>query len=118
MIDLHPVPPIPAGMAIPEADWRATHPEIRSEIIRMQKELSAGIERYRPASERDATMTEWHDYAARSGKTLRHAIREFVGMEHLLRTDTVGGLELLAKKAGVNLADVLAQALEADEAVA
>jgi hypothetical protein len=43
VIDLHPVPPIPAGMAIPEADWRATHPEIRSEIIRMQKELSRAL---------------------------------------------------------------------------
>ena len=91
-----PETPQPADWkASPEA-WAATPEVVRGEIARMVKEFAAGFEK--AAVERDATMTEWHEMAAASGKSLRNVIREYQGIEQLLRKDLIGGLKALAKR--------------------
>jgi hypothetical protein len=50
----------PQGWCLSQEAWDATPESIKSETARVVRELTAGIEKYRPASERDASLEEFH----------------------------------------------------------
>jgi hypothetical protein len=94
------IEPAPERLAISREAWAKTPPETRSEILRMVTELERGIERYRPASERDASMQEWHEMAAKSGTTLKAALEKYVGVEQRLREKPVAEICRIIANAG------------------
>lgn len=94
-----------------KAKWHAADPEIRGEVLRMQRELTDGFQKYKQAAERDGTLAEFHEMAAKSGTDVKSALARYVGLENLLRQDFVKGLEEICNNKGVSLRDVAAQVL-------
>lgn len=102
----------PARMsAKAKEEWASLPEESRAEVSRMEKEFTAGFAKYKSAAERDAGLAEFHDMAAKSQKELRNVVAEYVSMENLLRQDTVKGIELICKNAGLSPRDVAAKIL-------
>lgn len=94
-----------------KAKWHTADPEIRGETLRMQKELTDGLQKYKASAERDATLNEFHEMAKASGKELPNVVREYVNMENKLRTDLVGGLDTICQRMGVSLKEVAAHVM-------
>lgn len=76
-----------------KAKWHAADPEIRGEVLRMQRELTDGFQKYKSAAERDNALAEYHEIAGKSGTTLKEAIARYYGLEEKIRTDLLGGLD-------------------------
>jgi predicted transcriptional regulator len=77
----------------------------------MEAEFKAGFAKYKTAAERDASLAEFHEMAAKGNTTVKEALSKYVNMENVLRADTVKGLELIAKNAGMSLREVAAKVL-------
>jgi outer membrane murein-binding lipoprotein Lpp len=92
-------------------EWAAAPEKVRAEVARMEKELTAGFEKNRAAAERDAGLAEFHEMAGKSQKQLKDVVAQYVGMENLLRADTIKGLELICQNAGLSLREVAAKVL-------
>jgi hypothetical protein len=91
--------------------WAEAPEEVRAETERAVKELTAGFEKHRAAAERDSSLNEYHDLAAKGGTDVKTALSKYVGMENLLRQDVVKGFAEICKNAGLNLHDVAAKIL-------
>lgn len=91
--------------------WAEAPDEVRAEVTRAVTELTKGFEKHRAAAERDGSLAEFHDMAGKSGKALKDVVANYVGMENLLRQDTIKGLELICQNAGLSLKDVAAKVL-------
>lgn len=89
-----------------KAVWDTAPEPVKAEVARMERELTAGIEKHRAAAERDSSIAEFHDIAAKSGTDVKTALTKYVGMEQLLRTNPLQGLEAVCKNIGVSLRDV------------
>ncbi len=94
-----------------KAAWSTMAPEQRAIAERRNREAAEGIEKHRPAIERDATLNEFHEMAKQSGKDLRTVVSEYVNMEQTLRKDLVGGLDTICQHLGVSLRDVAAHVM-------
>ncbi len=94
-----------------KAKWHGADPEIRGEVLRMQRELTDGYQKYKEAAERDGSLSEFHEMAKASGKDLGGVVREYVNMENALRKDPVGGLDTICQRLGFSLRDVAAHVL-------
>jgi hypothetical protein len=114
------IEPAPDCLKISREAWSRTHPELRAEILRMEKEFAAGFEKYRPAAERDAEMAEWHEYAAAKNTTLPEALGRYVTMQRLLESNPLLALQIIARNTGLDLEAWARGVLERepDEAVA
>ena len=116
------IEPAPARLAISREAWARTPEVIRDEIWRMVRELTAGIERHKPAAERNAGMQEWHEYAAARGTTLKEALGRYETMHRLLESNPLLALQIIARNAGMDIEawarGVLAREPEAEESAA
>jgi hypothetical protein len=83
-------------------DWASTPETVRAEVLRLEKELTAGLKRRQAAAARDADLADFHDRAAKGGTTLRQALCRYVGLEDLLRTDPEKGLEAIFQNIGIS----------------
>jgi hypothetical protein len=101
VIRMFEIPEIIVGR-ISQATWDVMSPEFRSETERLAREMTAGIEKYRPGAERDADLAEFHALAASKGTTVKVALNRFVAMEHALRADPTAGLMEIFKNLGIN----------------
>lgn len=79
--------------------WDTAPDPVKAEVSRMEREMTQGIEKHRAKAERDDTLTEFHDMAAKSGKDLKSVVAAYVGMENKLRTDLTGGLDEIVQQA-------------------
>lgn len=95
-----------------KAVWDGAPEPVKAEVARMERELTAGIEKHRAAAERDGSIAEFHEIAAKSGTDVKTALTKYVGMEQLLRTNPLQGLEAVCKNIGVSLKDVARIVLE------
>jgi hypothetical protein len=86
--------------------WAAAPEPVRAEVARMEKELTAGFEKHRAAAERDNSIAEFHEMAAKGGTTVKEALSKYVGMENQLRADPIKGLEIICQNAGLSLREV------------
>jgi hypothetical protein len=80
----------------------------------LRERLKPDAERHKAMLNRDASLSEFHEMAKAHGKTLPDVLREFIGVERLIRQDPVKGLRMLATRYGVDFADLLAKTLEAE----
>jgi hypothetical protein len=103
VVDL--IEPAPDGFNISREEWSATPEVIRDETHRMCPEFAKGFAKYAAGAQRDATLAEFHDLAAASGKKLKDVIGAYVAMESLVRRDTVKGIELICQNAGLSPRD-------------
>lgn len=91
-----------------KTEWERTPESVRGAIHRAVRELEQGHQKYKAAAERDASLNEFHEMAARAGKDLPSVVRDYVAMENHLRNDLIGGLDLICSRMGVSIRDVAA----------
>lgn len=107
-----PVPPPPARFcAEAKEKWAETPGAVRTEIVRMERELTKGFEQCRDAAKRDASLAEFHALAAKGGRDLKDVIAAYVNMEGVLRTDPVGGIFLVCDNLGIDPIEVFRECL-------
>lgn len=91
--------------------WAETPEPVRAEVQRAVTELTKGFEKHRAAAERDSSIAEFHDLAAKGNTTVKEALGKYVGMENQIRADPIKGLEIICQNAGLSLRDVAAHVL-------
>jgi len=78
-----------------KADWHTTPESVRADVQRMHSEFAAGFNRYRNDHETMKSIRPYEAMAKEHGTTLQRALNNYVGMEQKLRTDVVGGLDII-----------------------
>ena len=86
--------------------------QAKAAALRLRLEPDAA--RYAAMQARDADLTEFHALAKAGGTTVSAALGKYIAVEQQLRADPIKGLETLARRYGVDLADMLASALETE----
>jgi hypothetical protein len=76
-------------------DWAAAPETVRGEVHRMAKETEAIYRQYRGDHEAFNPVRRFHEMAVGHGTTLERALNNYVTMEQKLRTDVVGGLDII-----------------------
>ena len=89
-----------------KAVWDTAPEPVKAEVARMERELTAGLEKHRVAAERDSKIAPFHELAEKSGTDVHTALTKYVNMEQLLRTNPLKGFEAIADNVGVSLKDV------------
>lgn len=93
------VPP-PSRFAKAAQDAWATLPEVvRSEVVRLEGELTKGLSEYQQKWE---PLKQFDEMARSGGTTLDKALNAYVGMENLIRSDPVAGLMMVCQNAGLD----------------
>lgn len=103
VVDL--IEPAPERLNVSREAWAKTPGVVRGEIIRAHHELSAGIEKYRPASQRHDDLAEFHDLAKASGKSLADVLRQYLAVERRLREDPHTEMTALITNLGIDPID-------------
>lgn len=91
--------------------WDTAPDPVKHEVARMERELTAGIEKHRQSAEKYESVRQFDELAAKSGTTLPQALARYVGIEQKLRGDLVGGLDEIISNASqgkLSLRDVAA----------
>lgn len=78
-----------------KAEWHAAPESVRGEVHRMHAEFNGAYQRYRGDAEVMNTIRPFHEMAASHGTTLQKALTNYVSMEQKLRSDPVGGLDVI-----------------------
>ena len=94
-----------------KAAWDEAPEVVRAEVLRMERQFLAGFAKHRAAALRDASISEFHDMAAKGRTTLREALSRYVNMENQLRADPVKGLEIICQNVGMSLDQVAVKVL-------
>lgn len=97
--------------------WHRPNAKKIAEADALRERLAPDEERMRVEDERNASLEEFHQMAAAGGTNVAAVLREYVGLENLIRQDPVKGLKILGRRVGVDWTDVLANALEANAEV-
>jgi len=82
-------------------DWAAAPESVRGEIHRMHEEFSRAYNFYRADHEAFKPLRQFHQLAQSQGTTLDRALNNYVSMEQKLRTDLLGGLDLIVHNMGL-----------------
>jgi hypothetical protein len=88
-----------------KAEWAAAPESVRGEVHRMQQEFEGAYRKYRGDSAEMDTIRNFHQMAAQQGTTLQKALTNYVGMEQKLRSDLVGGLDVIVNNLNLRTAD-------------
>ncbi|WKA31603.1 hypothetical protein [Bradyrhizobium roseum] len=101
-----------------KAVWDTAPEPLRAEVARMERELTAGLEKHKASAAKFETIKEFDEMAARGGTDLKTALTKYTQMEGLLRQNPLKGLEAVCENIGVSLKDVARIVLEqpADQA--
>lgn len=76
-------------------DWATTPETVRGDVHRMHQEFSQAYQQYRGDSEIMKTIKPFHELATKHGTTLQRALTNYVTMETKLRSDPIGGLDII-----------------------
>jgi hypothetical protein len=88
-----------------KADWAGTPESVRGEIGRMQKEFEGAYKQFRGDHETMNAIRPFHQMAQQHGTTLAKALDNYVTMEQKLRTDLVGGLDMIVNNLNLKTPD-------------
>src|SRR4051794_16101758 len=89
-------------IAAAKEDWTATPQAVRGEVLRMEKELKAGLDKYQAAAARDADLADFHSRAGRDGTSLKEVLSGYASLEDMLRADPDKGLEMFFGNIGIS----------------
>jgi hypothetical protein len=82
-------------------DWAAAPESVRGEIHRMNEEFGRAYQFYRADHEAFKPLRGFHQLAQSQGTTLDRALNNYVTMEQKLRSDLLGGLDLIVHNMGL-----------------
>lgn len=92
--------------------WYRPNAKKIAEADALRERLAPDFERLRLLEERDAGLAPFHTLAEAGGTTLATALRGYVEMENMVRANPIKGLGMIASKAGIDFADLLARIAE------
>jgi len=78
-----------------KAEWATTPESVRADVYRMHTEFAEGFKRYKGDHETMKTLRPFEQMAREHGTTLQRALDNYTGMEAKLRSDVVGGLDII-----------------------
>jgi hypothetical protein len=86
-------------------EWAAAPESVRGEVHRMEQEFGRAYQQYRGAAEAFQPIAHFHDMAQQHGTTLERALTNYVSMEQKLRSDLVGGLDVIVNNLNLRTPD-------------
>jgi hypothetical protein len=111
-VETQPVTTAPPARFVKAAQeaWAQAPEIIRTEVARMEQELTQGLQKYKESHEAFEPLRQFDVMAKQGGTTLPEALSAYVGMENLLRADPVKGMVAVCQNLGIDPAQ-MAQAL-------
>jgi hypothetical protein len=88
-----------------KAEWHAAPESVRGEIHRMHQEFSRAYNNFKGDHETMNSIRQYHELATAHGTTLDKALSNYVGMEQKLRSDPVGGLDMIVNNLNLRTPD-------------
>jgi hypothetical protein len=85
-----------------KTEWHTTPESVRAGVYQMAKEFQGAYEKYRGDNEVMNELRPYHDLATKQGTSLRRAFDNYYGMEQKLRSDLVGGLDVIVQNLRLN----------------
>jgi uncharacterized protein YukE len=95
-----------------KAVWDTAPEPVKAEVARMERELTAGIEKHRPAAEAFERVRPFDEMAKKAGTTLEAALKQYTDLDALCAKSPLKGLETICERIGVSLKDVARIVLE------
>ena len=95
-----------------KAAWKDAPQPVRDEVSRLERELSAGLEKYRGDAERFEEFRHFSDALDERGQNFQDVLSHYLGIEQLLAQDPLAGFEQIAQNMGADFATVAAQYLD------
>jgi hypothetical protein len=86
-------------------DWASAPESVRGEVHRMQQEFADAYQRYRADHEAMNPIRHFHQMATEHGTTLDRALSNYVSMEQKLRSDVIGGLDIIVNNLNLRTPD-------------
>jgi len=88
-----------------KSQWAATPEPVRGAVHRMNQEFARAYQRYKPDIDVFETIRPFHEMARQQGTTLERAMHNYTSMEQKLRTDVVGGLDIIVHNLNLRAPD-------------
>lgn len=88
-----------------KAEWPAAPASVREDVHRMSREFVNFHQRAKATHAAFAPIKPYYDLARSHGTTLEHALSNYVGMENKLRSDPIGGLDVLVRNMNLRTAN-------------
>lgn len=89
-----------------KAVWDTAPDPVKAEVARMERELTAGIEKHKASATKFEAIKEFDEMATRGGTDLKTALTRYVNLENMLRQNPLKGLEAVCDNIGVSLRQV------------
>ena len=86
-------------------DWATAPESVRGEFHRLAKEAGDMYRTYRPDHDKMNTIRHFDEMATQHGTTLDRALSNYVSMEQKLRSDVVGGLDVIVNNLNLRTQD-------------
>jgi hypothetical protein len=86
-------------------DWAAAPESVRGDIHRMHQEFNGAYQQYRADHEAMNPIRHFQEMATSHGTTLERALTNYVSMEQKLRSDVVGGLDIIINNLNLQTPD-------------
>lgn len=97
--------PLPRFSERAKADWAGAPESVRSDVYRMAQEFDGAYRKYRGDHDEMNTIRNFSQMAQQHGTSLQKALTNYVGMEQKLRTDVVGGLDVIVNNLNLRTQD-------------
>lgn len=88
-----------------KADWASTPESVRGDIHRVQQEFGKAYSQLKPMADAYQPVARFDQMARQHGTTLEKALTNYVGMEQKLRSDVIGGLDVIINNLGLKAQD-------------
>ena len=97
--------PPPRMAETAKRDWATTPETVRGDFHRLAKEAGEMYRQYRPDHDKMNTIRHFDEMATQHGTTLERALNNYVTMEQKLRSDVVGGLDVIINNLNLRTPD-------------
>ena len=88
-----------------KADWHKVPESVRGDVHRGLQEFGNAYRQYRADHELVNTIRPYAQMAQQHGTTLQRALSNYVNMEHKLRNDVIGGLDVIVNNLNLRTPD-------------
>lgn len=89
--------------------WKDAPLAVRAEYHRLEREFSAGLEKYRERAEAYGEFEDFANELNQTGQKFGDVVNHYRGIEDLLRRDPMQGLDQICRNLGTSLHDVAAK---------
>jgi len=95
-----------------KAEWQDAPQALRDEVNRLERELSAGLEKYKDDAARFEEFRQLSDTLNQRGQRFQDVLGHYVGIEQLLAQDPVAGFEQIAHNLGTDFQSIASHYLD------